>query len=81
MKVTLLSKPGCHLCEDARALLDELRVDHDFSLEEVDITTDPALFAQYRYEIPVVLQEGTEIARGRIEGHVLVRELRAAKRG
>lgn len=56
--VTLYGKPGCHLCEDARALLDRLGADRRFQLEEVDITTDPELFRRYDIRIPVILIDG-----------------------
>jgi glutaredoxin len=75
MIVTLYSKPGCHLCEDVRALLDELAPERGFDVHEVDIRSDPALFERYRYEIPVVLRDGVEVARGRIEEKQLIAAL------
>lgn len=66
MVVTLYAKAGCCLCDDARALLEELAADTDFELREVDIRTDPALFERYRYRIPVVTVDGKEAAEGRI---------------
>jgi glutaredoxin len=70
--LTLYSKPGCHLCEEVRALLDELQPEHGFALTEIDITQSEHLFARYRYDIPVLLKEGREIARGRISDRELV---------
>jgi hypothetical protein len=64
------------LCEDVRALLDDLQPDYGFALEEIDITRDATLFARYRYEIPVLLRDGDEIARGRINDRELVEMLR-----
>ena len=52
----LLGKPGCHLCDDARAVLE--RVGAVFT--EVDITTDDALHARYLERIPVVVLDGVE---------------------
>ena len=52
----LLGKPGCHLCDDARTVLE--RVGATFS--EVDITTDDALHAAYLERIPVVVLDGVE---------------------
>jgi glutaredoxin len=75
--LTLLSKPGCHLCEDLRALLDELQPEYSFRIEEIDITADAELFARYRYEIPVLLKEGKEVARGRVSDRELVSLLEA----
>jgi glutaredoxin len=59
--VTLYGKPGCHLCEEARAVVDQVRERHPFELEEVDITRDPALEALYRERIPVIAINGREV--------------------
>ena len=75
MTVTLYSKPGCHLCEEVRELLAELAIDRRFTIEEINIESDPRLFAAYRYAIPVVLVGGREIARGRIDTLELQRKL------
>ena len=72
MTLTLYSKPGCHLCEDVRALLDELQPEAGFQIDEIDITSDRELFARYRYEIPVLMKDGKELARGRITDRELV---------
>ena len=56
MKIVLYGKPGCHLCDDARAVLE--RVGAVFA--EVDITTDDALHAAYLERIPVVTLDGEE---------------------
>lgn len=74
MNVILYTKVGCHLCDDARALLDELAAEVEFDLREVDILTDHALYERYKYRIPVIEIDGTEAVEGRFE---LV-ELRAA---
>ena len=58
-----------------RALLDEFQHDHELTIEEVDITRDADLFARYRYEIPVLMQDGREIARGRISDRELILRL------
>jgi glutaredoxin len=59
--VTLYSRPGCHLCDDARAALERVRRDAPFDLEEVDITADDALHRRYLERIPVVALDGEEI--------------------
>jgi glutaredoxin len=58
--VTLYGKPGCHLCEDARAVVEELRATHGFELEEVDISLDAGLYRRYGERIPVVAVDGVE---------------------
>jgi glutaredoxin len=74
MIVTLYSKPGCHLCEYARELLDELARELAFAVREVNIANEAALFERYRYRIPVLVVDGREIAEGRLSA----RDLRAA---
>jgi glutaredoxin len=57
MKLVMYSRPGCHLCDDARAVLD--RIGEPFI--ELDITTDDALHAAYLERIPVVALDGVEL--------------------
>jgi glutaredoxin len=74
--LTLYTKHGCHLCDDVRSTLDELQADHLFAVEEIDITTNAELFARYRFDIPVLLKDGLEVARGRITDRELLEILR-----
>lgn len=57
--VTVYSKPGCHLCEEALRTLQMVQKQHRFELEEIDIENDPALLAEYGEQIPVVMLNGT----------------------
>ncbi len=59
--LTVYSKPDCHLCEDAIAVLEGLRTQFDFELVELDITTDEALHRAYFERIPVLALEGEEL--------------------
>ena len=59
-EVTLLGRPGCCLCDDARALLERVRERHAFTLVEVDIERDEQLLAAHLERIPVVLIDGVE---------------------
>jgi glutaredoxin len=58
--VTLYGKPGCHLCDDARAVIARVRESHEFELKEVDITLDPGIYHRYGERIPVVAVDGVE---------------------
>ena len=58
--VTLYGKPGCCLCDEARAAIAEVRARREFELEEVDITVDPSLAREYGERIPVVALDGVE---------------------
>ena len=60
MLVTLYSSPGCHLCEQARALLLRVRADHDFELVERDITREEDLHRAYLERIPCITVDGEE---------------------
>ncbi len=52
--VTLYHAAGCHLCERARGVLDAIRREMPFQLEEIDIGSDPELEEKYRVWLPVV---------------------------
>jgi len=57
--LTLLGKPGCHLCDDAReALLGVLEEFPEVTLEERSILDDPRLLERFSEEIPVLLIDG-----------------------
>jgi glutaredoxin len=60
--VTLYTRPGCHLCDDARAALLELRERTPFDLDEIDIETDDALHAAYLERIPVICVDGEHVS-------------------
>jgi glutaredoxin len=57
-RVVLYHAQDCHLCERARSTLTQLRQEHEFELEEVDIGGDPELEARYREWLPVVEIDG-----------------------
>jgi glutaredoxin len=59
--VVLYGRPGCHLCDDARAGLLRLAARRPFRLREVDIEADPALLRRYLERIPVICVDGEEI--------------------
>ncbi|MCC7355881.1 MAG: glutaredoxin family protein [Anaerolineae bacterium] len=57
-RITLYSKPDCHLCEEARADLRTLETELGLEVIEVDITGDPALYRRFQYLIPVIDIDG-----------------------
>jgi glutaredoxin len=73
--IILYSKPGCHLCEDAKAALATLAPYFVFSLEERDITQDALAFEKYRYTIPVMQIDGKIQLEARIDANKLQRAL------
>ena len=69
--VTFYTKAGCHLCENARELLEEVAEDTVYTLTEIDIRSDPAVFELYRYRIPVIVINEETLLEGRIEAEEL----------
>jgi glutaredoxin len=59
-RVVLYTRPGCHLCDDARAMLERARVTAPFELQERDIEDDDALLRRYLERIPVIEVDGEE---------------------
>jgi len=66
-QVTFYTKAGCHLCEEARDMLEDVAAITDYDLTEIDIRSDPQVFEQYRYRIPVIIVDSETIIEGRIE--------------
>ncbi len=60
IQLTLIGKPGCHLCDDAQAVIDAVLGEFETKLavEKKNILDDEALFARYSEEIPVLLING-----------------------
>ena len=60
--VTLYGRPGCHLCDDALAVLERVRREVPFELVERDIEADDDLLRRYLERIPVVAVDGRELS-------------------
>ncbi len=73
--VTLYGKPGCHLCDDARSIVNAVRADVAFELEEVDITLDPVLAKRLGERIPVLEIDGEEVFEYFVDAHELRRRV------
>jgi glutaredoxin len=74
--VTLYTRPGCHLCDDARAALLRIRARSPFELVEIDIETDDALHRAYLERIPVVALDGEELFEYFVDEVALAARLR-----
>lgn len=59
-RVRLYSKPGCHLCDDARVIIERVCADTGTSYDEVDITSSPDLLRAYGEQIPVTVVDGRQ---------------------
>ena len=58
--VTLVGKPGCHLCDDAQTVIETVCAETGASWEKKDITEDAELHRKYWEQIPVVLVDGAQ---------------------
>jgi glutaredoxin len=59
-RVTLYTRPGCHLCDDARALIEQVCAELDESYAEVSIAADPDLERRFGHEVPVTFVDGRQ---------------------
>jgi glutaredoxin len=75
VRITLYTRDSCHLCEDAKVVLDRVRDTTGEGYEEVDIAGDTDLTAEYGDRIPVVLLDGKEHGYWRVEEARLLRDL------
>jgi len=69
--VTLYTRVGCHLCDVAKDVLEQVRSERPFELETVDIDTDPELVRLYGEEVPVVAVDGRKAFKYRVDAAAL----------
>jgi glutaredoxin len=74
-RITLLGKPDCHLCDEARAQIDRIASELGVPWDERDVTLDPADYEEYGDRIPVILIDGIEHGYWRVEEHRLRKAL------
>jgi glutaredoxin len=65
--VTLITRVGCHLCEQAEATLRRLAGELGYAYTEVDVDGNPALLDEYSDRVPVILIDGREHGYWRVE--------------
>ena len=78
--VTIYTRPGCHLCDEAKAAIDASGCAGEFSLEEVNIDEDPALGERYGDDIPVIFINGVKAFKHRVDPREFKRKLRRLAR-
>lgn len=77
--VIVYSRPGCHLCDDAKEVLLKAGCVAEFVLEEINIESSPELLKKYRYDIPVVMVNGIEAFRHRVDPNTFCELLRTKR--
>ena len=74
--VIVYSRPGCHLCDEAKAAITSAGCDDQFTLEEVNIESDEELLRKYKYDIPVIMIDGIERFIHRVDPSEFIRVIR-----
>ncbi len=75
IEVRMLSRPGCHLCDRAKAVIVDVAVGFDVQIVEVNIQGDAELEGRYGWDIPVVFIDGREHCRHRVDVEAFRRAL------
>ena len=76
--VTIYSRPGCHLCQEAKEQMAPLLKEFGARLTEINIDEDPELRARYDYDVPVIFLGARKAAKHRIDSAQFRRQLREA---
>ena len=66
LRVVIYTRPGCHLCEEAKLAITAANCGAEHTLDEVDIETDNELLEKYRNDIPVITVNGVEAFRHKV---------------
>jgi glutaredoxin len=77
--VTLYTRAGCHLCDDAKQVILAARSRADFDYEERDIDAAPELFRLYNEEVPVIAIDGRKAFKYRLDMDEFLKRLKARR--
>ncbi len=77
MKVTVYTRSGCHLCDEAKQVIESVRRRATFDYEELDIDSDPQLRQLYNEEVPVIAIDGKKAFKYRVTPAELLKKLAA----
>lgn len=73
--VTIYTRPGCHLCDEAKAVIKAAGCGAEFSLEEINIDQDAALRERYGNDVPVIFINGVKAFKHRVDPDEFKRKL------
>ena len=76
-QVILYTRPGCHLCEEAKQEMTAASCTDEYTLQEINIESDAELLRRYQYDIPVVFVDGVEAFRHRLTSEAFRKRLRS----
>jgi glutaredoxin len=78
--VTLYTRAGCHLCDEAKQQIAPLLREFGATLSEIDVDSDPALRAQYTNDVPVIFIGSRKAAKHRVDLQQFRKQLEDAAR-
>ena len=78
VQVVIYSRPGCHLCDEAKAAILSAGCSDQFVLEEINIESDEGLLRKYKYDIPVITINGVESFIHRVDPDEFSHRLQSA---
>ena len=76
VRIEMFSRPGCHLCDEARDVIEQARSHFPFEFRIINIENERKLEAAYGAEIPVVRINGNKAFKYRVDSQELERKLR-----
>jgi glutaredoxin len=79
IRLTIYSRPGCHLCDEMKEVVRRVSVSVPLALDEIDISGDAELERLYGVDIPVLMVGGKKLAKYRIEESELLRVLASGR--
>jgi glutaredoxin len=79
VRIVIYSRPGCHLCQEAKQVIQASAIEEEYTLEEINIESDPDLLKRYRYDIPVITINGVEAFRHRLTAKEFLRKIQEAE--
>jgi glutaredoxin len=76
IQIEIYSRPGCHLCDEAKEVIERVRKRHGFKLRVINIEEDPALESAYGTEIPVVFINGNKAFKYHVDERELEKKVK-----
>jgi glutaredoxin len=80
-EVTLYTRPGCHLCDEAKSAIAPLLREFGAALREVNVDDDPVLKERYGWDVPVIFIGEKKAAKHRVDPQQFRRQLQDAEKG
>jgi len=80
LEVTLYTRPGCHLCDEAKSQIAPVLIEFGARLREVNIDADPVLRERYNVDVPVIFLGDRKIAKHRVDLGQFKRQILEARR-